>query len=170
MSTVFTQLHPSLQQLLQDNDIFHPTDPQKKAIPPVLAHENVLLLAPTGHGKTEAAILPVFDQLIRNKQQTSSTEKGISILYITPLRALNRDMLRRTFDWGESLGLSIAVRHGDTTTKERARQSRHPPDMLITTPETFQILFTGKRLRSHLHQRYQSFRRPAPSREARRKK
>jgi len=151
MSTVFTQLHPSLQQLLQDNDIFHPTDPQKKAIPPVLAHENVLLLAPTGHGKTEAAILPVFDQLIRNKQQTSSTEKGISILYITPLRALNRDMLRRTFDWGESLGLSIAVRHGDTTTKERARQSRHPPDMLITTPETFQILFTGKRLRSHLH-------------------
>lgn len=152
MSSVFNQLHSTIQHLLDENEIFHPTEPQKKAILPILDKKHVLLLAPTGHGKTEAAILPIFDQFLRNdprKQQTD--DAGISILYITPLRALNRDMLRRTFEWGESLGLSIAVRHGDTTKTERAQQSRNPPDMLITTPETFQILFTGKRLRAHLH-------------------
>jgi ATP-dependent helicase Lhr and Lhr-like helicase len=151
MSSIFNRLHPSIQHLLNENDILHPTEPQKKAIPPILGQNHVLLLAPTGHGKTEAAILPVLDQFIRNNKQRKTDEKGISILYVTPLRALNRDMLRRTFEWGESLGISIAVRHGDTSQKERAQQSRNPPDMLITTPETLQILFTGKRLRSHLH-------------------
>lgn len=150
MSSVFTYLHPSIQHLLSKNNIIHPTEPQQKAIKPILENKHVLLLAPTGHGKTEAAILPVFHQYLLKDLPGKSGEKGISILYITPLRALNRDMLRRTVEWGESLGLSIAVRHGDTSKKERAQQSRHPPNMLITTPETVQILFTGKRLRNYL--------------------
>src|SRR5437899_3076475 len=59
-------------------------------------------------------------------------------------------MLRRMTFFAERLGVRVAVRHGDTTPQERAAITRHPPDILITTPETFQILFTGRKLREHL--------------------
>src|SRR2546426_3461503 len=120
------------------------TEPQERAIPRILAGANVLLVAPTGIGKTEAALLPILDRILRDKPEPTSC------LYITPLRALNRDMLRRMTFFADRLGVRVAVRHGDTTPQERAAITRHPPDILITTPETFQILFTGRRLREHL--------------------
>ncbi|RLF59983.1 MAG: hypothetical protein DRN27_00915 [Thermoplasmata archaeon] len=152
-TTVFSKLHPKIQQILKEKQILNPTEPQKKAVPEIIKGSHVLLIAPTGHGKTESALLPVFHEFLKQKEknQAFSKEVGNSILYITPLRALNRDMLKRTISWGESLNISVAVRHGDTTQSERVKQSRKPPDMLITTPETFQILFVGKNLRSHIH-------------------
>lgn len=120
------------------------TLPQIKAIPEILKGKNCLIIAPTGLGKTEAALLPVFHLLTKEQRE------GISIIYITPLRALNRDLLKRTILWSKKLGIKIAVRHGDTPPSERRLQRIKPPDMLITTPETFQILLVSKKLREKL--------------------
>jgi len=141
---VFEQLDPKIQKVLKEKNIHEPTGPQRQAIPHILKGEHVLLVAPTGIGKTEAAMLPILHMLLR------SEGKGIKCVYVTPLRALNRDLLRRLDEFGKALGLDVAVRHGDTPQSERGRQSRKAPDVLITTPETLQIMFTGKRLREHL--------------------
>ncbi|MDR0198889.1 MAG: DEAD/DEAH box helicase, partial [Methanomassiliicoccaceae archaeon] len=140
----FDLLDQRVADVLKGMNIFSPTDPQIAVIPRILNGDNVLLVAPTGIGKTEAVMLPIFDMLLRTPR------KGIRCIYVTPLRALNRDMLRRMEQFGDALDLRVGVRHGDTTDYERVKQSRDPPDILITTPETLQVLFTGKRLREHL--------------------
>ncbi|MEM3202165.1 MAG: DEAD/DEAH box helicase [Candidatus Micrarchaeaceae archaeon] len=110
---------------------------QKAAIPIIQQGNNCLIIAPTGSGKTEAAMLPLIERIDKNAE-------GIQLLYITPLRALNRNLLARLADMFFTAGISMAVRHGDTTPSERARQARKKPQVLILTPETFQnILPSG---------------------------
>ena len=138
-------LHPLLRKVIKKEGLEELTKPQLQAIPEILKGKNCLLIAPTGMGKTEAVLIPIFHLFLKKGKA-----RGIKILYITPLRALNRDMLRRMLSWGKELGIDIAVRHGDTPKKERRMQSKKPPDMLITTPETVQVLFTGKNLRASL--------------------
>ena len=142
---VFTLLSPPVKSLLEQSGIKAPTPPQAKALPLITRGENVLVIAPTGSGKTEAALLPLIDRLIQDKNR-----QGISLVYITPLRALNRDMLKRLQVWSARLGFTVEVRHGDTPQKDRRRMTMKPPDLLITTPETLQAILPGRRMRDHL--------------------
>ncbi len=148
------QLHPRLALLLADLGWTGLTAPQEATLGPVLAGENVLLVAPTGHGKTEAALLPVMGRLLAERDALARRKrpwpKGFKAIYVTPLRALNRDLLGRLESWAEALDLRVGVRHGDTSQSERGRQARNPPDLLITTPETLQLLLYGDTLRRHL--------------------
>ncbi|MCS7131300.1 MAG: DEAD/DEAH box helicase, partial [Hadesarchaea archaeon] len=143
--SVFDELDERVLLAAKEFSLREPTKPQELAIPKILEGKHVLLIAPTGTGKTEAALLPIFSMCLSQQQPP-----GIKILYIAPLRALNRDMLTRLTRWAEILGLSIAVRHGDTAVREREMQARRPPDMLITTPETLQAIIPGKRMKEHL--------------------
>jgi ATP-dependent Lhr-like helicase len=144
--TVFDLLVKPIRRLIKERKFLSPTEPQEETIPKILEGKNVLLISPTATGKTEAAILPVFSMLI----QMPEKPLGIKVLYITPLRALNRDLLERLEWWCSNLDLKLAVRHGDTEIGERSRQARSPPDILITTPETLQAILPGWVMRQHL--------------------
>ena len=143
MSGVFSLLHEKLQKTLTARQ-WKPTPIQESAIPDIIDGKDRLLIAPTGSGKTLSAILPILHRCLTEDWEP------LSILYITPLRALNRDVDRRLQDIAESVGLRVGLRHGDTTQSERAKQVRKPPHLLVTTPETFQLMFTGKNLRGLL--------------------
>ncbi|RLI06286.1 ATP-dependent helicase, partial [Candidatus Bathyarchaeota archaeon] len=143
---VFTLLCRPIRRLIEERGFKEPTEPQRRVIPLILEGKNVLLISPTATGKTEAAVLPVFHLYL----QSGERPPGISILYITPLRALNRDILDRLSWWCSKLDIRLAVRHGDTSLRERSIQSRSPPEMLITTPETLQIVLLGRRLKRYL--------------------
>jgi len=138
-------LNPAVRGLLADSGIVKPTPPQVQAWPLVARGEDVLVVAPTGSGKTEAALLPLLGRLV-----SEGHGQGISLLYITPMRALNRDMLKRLHVWCSKLGLTVDIRHGDTPQAQRARQSAHPPDVMVTTPETLQAVLPGRRMRDNL--------------------
>ncbi|MEM0217800.1 MAG: DEAD/DEAH box helicase [Candidatus Nezhaarchaeales archaeon] len=144
----FEMLNEEIRRELAALGFTRPTEPQEKAIPLILSGKNLLIVSPTGTGKTEAAVLPVLDMMLRLKRE--GTCRGIMCIYVTPLRALNRDLWGRLSKLAENIGLSIEVRHGDTPQHVRRKQAQRPPDMLITTPETLQAILIGRTLRRSL--------------------
>jgi len=117
------------------------TDIQKKAIPIIFQKKDCIVIAPTGSGKTECSIIPIFSHLKKSKKQGK-----VKALYLTPLRALNRDVFRRIIRYAENDGLTIQIRHGDTPQNIRKKITNSPPDILITTPETLVILLTQRKM------------------------
>ena len=136
-------LHPKVRDLI-DSRNWTLSSIQRLSMKDLVSGHDRVLVSPTGSGKTEAAILPLASRFMNEGWE------GLSILYITPLRALNRDIDRRLGEMLEPLGISVGLRHGDTSQKERTKQSKNPPNLLITTPETAQIMLLGSRLRRHL--------------------
>ncbi|HYM39570.1 MAG TPA: DEAD/DEAH box helicase [Thermoplasmata archaeon] len=117
---------------------------QQRARAALVRGGDILIVSPTGSGKTEAALLPLLECLLRHDS------KGIQLVYVTPLRALNRNLTERVSRLVSGSPITAAVRHGDTPASERRRQAAHPPDILITTPETLQAILPGKVMQRHL--------------------
>jgi ATP-dependent Lhr-like helicase len=127
-----------------------PTPGQLLAWPPIAAGENVLLIAPTGTGKTLAAFLAVLDRLFRERQ-AGTLAPGLRCVYVSPLRSLNYDIERnlaaplegiaRRLDLDAS-PIRVGVRTGDTSAYERRKLRDDPPHILITTPESLSLLLS----------------------------
>jgi len=147
LGMVFDLLHPRVREVLGELGYREPTEVQSRSIPLILNGDNVLISSPTGSGKTEAAVLPVASRILER-----GGNQGIHVLYITPMRALNRDLLSRLERLFTALGLRVGVRHGDTPQRERQRQRMEPPHMLITTPESLQFLLINKSMRRWLRE------------------
>ncbi|MDH3361159.1 MAG: DEAD/DEAH box helicase [Nitrosopumilus sp.] len=134
------QTNHNIESLFEKFGFSKLTEIQKKALPIILQKKDCLIIAPTGSGKTECSVIPIFS-FLKNSKKTGR----IKALYITPLRALNRDVFRRITKYAHDNKLSIEIRHGDTTQKERKKISENPPDIMITTPETLVILLTQQK-------------------------
>src|SRR5262245_24573416 len=116
-----------------------PTPPQALGWPAIANGRHVLIQAPTGSGKTLAAFLSAIDRL------SARPSEGLRLLYVSPLKALNYDIERNLRGplAGLESELRVAVRTGDTPAAERRELVRHPPDILITTPESLFLLLTS---------------------------
>jgi len=141
---VFQYLSPRIVTALKKYGISSPTSIQEKSTLPILQRKNVLLISETGTGKTLAVMLPIFDLMLKVEL------KPVSLLYITPLKSLNRDLLDKLIWWCNELGFDVSVRHGDTSAYERKKQVELPSDMLISTPETLQAILPAKKMKEHL--------------------
>lgn len=126
-------LQEKVRELIRKKGWERLTEIQEKAIKPILEGHNVVIVAPTGYGKTEAALLPVLSKMLEERAEP------VAALYITPLRALINDIYERINWWASQLGFVVARKHGDVPHSERARRLRKVPHILVTTPESLEI-------------------------------
>ena len=141
MANVFDLLNPSLRKAIERLGYTSPLPIQAKAIPVVLTGSHTLITAPTGSGKTEAALFPVLSMLL-DRLDNGVKLKGARVVYITPLRALNRDVALRIARIAEAVGLSVFLRHGDTVQSDRRRFIDRPSSIVVTTPESLNLMLT----------------------------
>ncbi|GGW26086.1 ligase-associated DNA damage response DEXH box helicase [Arenibacter certesii] len=120
---------------------------QKQVWTAFLQGKNGLLNAPTGSGKTYALWIPiVLDYIKSNPDYKSQPKKGVLAIWVTPLRALSVEIKNSAERFVEEIGvpLTVGIRTGDTSQKERAAQNRSLPNLLITTPESLQLILASK--------------------------
>src|ERR687890_1836579 len=123
-----------------ENAFGEPTPAQRLGWPAIASGKHTLIQAPTGSGKTLAAFLYGIDRL------NAEPGDGLRLLYVSPLKALNYDVERNLRGplAGLQSELRVAVRTGDTPQRELQAMLRHPPDILITTPESLYLMLTSQ--------------------------
>ena len=151
---VLEQFHPLVRRWFEER-FAAPTDAQEKAWPIIAAGEHVLVSAPTGSGKTLTAFLSTLDNLVTGRWPCGA----IRALYLSPLKALNTDVRLNLLAPLSELGalfarekcpfpsIRVMTRSGDTPDDERRAMLRHPPEILITTPESLNLMLTGQQSR-----------------------
>src|SRR5438034_7236354 len=149
------RFHPLVRRWFKET-FGQPSDPQREGWPAIASGAHTLILAPTGTGKTLAAFLWELNEIIARGTK-EPLPNAIHLLYISPLKALNNDIqrnldrplteLRERFGAaGEKFPeIRVAVRTGDTPASARARMLRRSPHILITTPESLNIMLTTQR-------------------------
>lgn len=116
---------------------------QRKMLRAFAARQSTLLIAPTGAGKTLSGFLPSLVDLYKGAKRNQAS-KGLHTLYISPLKALAQDIqrnLQKPID-DMQLPISVGVRSGDTSSYERQKQKKSPPNILLTTPESLMLMLS----------------------------
>lgn len=153
---IYNILHPFVKQWFQ-NKFKTFAIPQRFAVIDIHSRENILVSAPTGAGKTLTAFLSILNELIDSADKKILQDK-IYCVYISPLKALNRDIQKNLLEplqeieqiAGKDLGIRVAVRTGDTTPKEKSQMLKKPPHILITTPESLAIVLSSIKFKDFL--------------------
>lgn len=134
----FDQLHPAIQHHIVNSLGWREMRPfQEAVIPSIVAGDHVMLLAPTAGGKTEAAFFPVCSRMLNEGWF------GLTILYVCPIKALLNNLDLRLQRYCMLLGRRSALWHGDISGRVRRQILRDPPDLLLTTPESLEVMLVS---------------------------
>ena len=139
--SVFSRLSPRLQQAIVARLGWSSLRPvQEKAGEALLAGSNAVVLAPTAGGKTEAAFFPLLSELIETPSE------GLGVIYVAPIKALLNNQSERLDLYTEMVGLRRFVWHGDTPSPARGRFLEAPAEVLMTTPESLEVMLISRRV------------------------
>ncbi len=131
----FDRFHPALQHHIVNSLGWRELRPfQEAVIPPILDGQHLIVLAPTAGGKTEAAFFPVMSRML------SEGWTGLSVLYLCPIKALLNNLDLRLQRYSTLLGRRSSLWHGDVKSSARKKILREPPDCLLTTPESLEVM------------------------------
>lgn len=137
----FDLLHPALQHHIVNSLGWRELRPfQDAVIPRLLSGAHQIVLAPTAGGKTEAAVFPVLSRMLTEEW------RGLSVIYVCPIKALLNNLESRLSRYAGLLGRRASLWHGDTSPGARRRIALDPPDILLTTPESLEVMLVSSRI------------------------
>nr|MBA2664116.1 DEAD/DEAH box helicase [Lujinxingiaceae bacterium] len=140
--TAFEHLHPDLRHHIVNSLGWTSAlrEVQELSTEPVLDGSNVVILAPTAGGKTEAAFFPLISRVLNEGWE------GLSILYLSPIKALLNNQFERLERLFGLMGYTVGVWHGDISETKKKHMRKNPPHVLLTTPESLEGMLISTRL------------------------